>query len=63
MGYALTQNITMKGEYLYYNIGSRNNTASGNAIVCANPTLSDLYYVNKTTTAGSIIRLGMNYKF
>ena len=61
--YAITPHLTLKGEYLYYNIGSRRTMATGDAAVSANPTLSGLYYVNKTTTAGSIIRAGVNYKF
>ena len=61
--YLLTQNIAVKGEYLYYNIGSKNSTAYGNATVAADPALNQLFYVNKTTTAGSIMRIGVNYKF
>jgi outer membrane immunogenic protein len=61
--YALTSNITLKGEYLYYDIGSRNTVATGDAAVQADPTLNALSYTSKTTTAGSILRVGANYKF
>jgi outer membrane immunogenic protein len=61
--YALTQNITLKGEYLYYNIGSRDSLVTGNAGVRANPSLDAYFYDYKTTTAGSILRAGVNYKF
>jgi outer membrane immunogenic protein len=61
--YALTRNITVKGEYLYYNIGSRNTKATGDSAVQANPALNALFYDNKTTSSGSIIRIGVNYKF
>jgi len=61
--YALTRNITLDGEYLYYNVGSRNTLAKPDAAASANPALSGLFYDSKTTTSGSIFRVGANYKF
>jgi outer membrane immunogenic protein len=56
--YAITNNISIKGEYLYYNLGKATTTAAftgadypgTNAIV-------------STQVEGSIVRAGINYKF
>ena len=61
MEYAFTNNITLKGEYLYYDLGS-----SHSAII-ANPPASaffpNTYATAKINFNGSIARLGLNYKF
>jgi outer membrane immunogenic protein len=59
--YAITNNITIKGEYLYYNLGS------SHTAVIENPAAS-LIFPNTVATAkvnfdGSILRAGVNYKF
>ncbi len=61
--YAWTNNILLRLEGLYYNLGSTINGASGNAAVSAVPALNALYYQNKTTAGGGIFRVGMDYKF
>jgi outer membrane immunogenic protein len=59
--YAITNNITIKGEYLYYNLGTTNEVAVPNVLtanVFPNTTLA-----GKVTYEGSIFRVGANYKF
>ena len=59
--YAFTNNITLKGEYLYYDLGSSHN------VIIANPLASTIfpntYATAKINYNGSIARLGLNYKF
>jgi|HubBroStandDraft_1064217.scaffolds.fasta_scaffold48284_2 outer membrane immunogenic protein len=59
--YAITNNITIKGEYLYYNLGSTTFTTVPNA--AASALLPGVYASNKYTYDGSIVRAGINYKF
>ena len=59
--YAITNNITIKGEYLYYNLGSNNNTISPLSSFPGSPIGS--YITAKMTYEGSIVRAGVNYKF
>jgi len=61
--YAWSQSIILRGEYLYYNLGSTNIATTPSASAQANPALAGLVYVTKTTVAGSILRLGVDYKF
>jgi outer membrane immunogenic protein len=61
--YALTNNITFKGEYLYYDLGGKSNTAVGNAAVNSVAALNGVYYVSRADTKGSLVRVGLNYKF
>jgi outer membrane immunogenic protein len=59
--YAITNNITIRGEYLYADLGSNNFTSIGNGPVTA--------FFNSATVTGhidynaSIFRAGVNYKF
>ena len=59
--YAITNNITIKGEYLYCNLGS------SNSVTVANPPASLIwpgtYASAKINFDGSIFRAGVNYKF
>ncbi len=59
--YAITNNITVKGEYLYYNLGSTSfqSTLTG-PFATAFP---GVVATTKYTFDGSIIRAGLNYKF
>jgi outer membrane immunogenic protein len=59
--YAITNNITIKGEYLYYNLGSSNFNVGGNSTVLAD--FPGTFVNAKYTYDGSIIRAGVNYKF
>jgi outer membrane immunogenic protein len=59
--YAITNNITIKGEYLYYDLGSTHN------VTVPSPAAS-VFFPGSFTTAkinfdGSIVRAGINYKF
>ncbi len=50
--------VTIKAEYLYYNLGSRNlgeYPADGNG--------NEGYYVSRVRTDGNLARIGINYKF
>jgi len=60
--YALTNNWTAKVEYLYYDLGKRNVTASplNAATAAAFPGVS---YQSRVENSGSIVRAGVNYKF
>jgi len=59
--YAITNNITIKGEYLYYNLGSTTFTSiPTGAFATAFP---GIVATNKYEFDGSIVRAGVNYKF
>jgi outer membrane immunogenic protein len=61
--YAVTQNWTVKGEYLYYDLGKSDLLATGNAAVRAIPALNGVDYGAGIAAKGSIMRTGVNYKF
>jgi outer membrane immunogenic protein len=59
--YAITNNITIKGEYLYYNLGSHTfqSTLAGPFATL----FPGVVATTKYTFDGSIVRAGVNYKF
>src|SRR5271166_1808362 len=59
--YAITNNITIKGEYLYVDLGSRNITTVGN--LAASTLFPGTYATAKINYDASIFRVGANYKF
>jgi outer membrane immunogenic protein len=59
--YAITNNITIKGEYLYYDLGSTKFTSVENALAAA--AFPGVYISGKYNYNGSIVRAGVNYKF
>ncbi|HEY1864174.1 MAG TPA: outer membrane beta-barrel protein [Roseiarcus sp.] len=59
--YAFTNNITIKGEYLYADLGSSNFTSVGNTAVATN--FPGVYVSGKINYNASIFRAGINYKF
>jgi outer membrane immunogenic protein len=59
--YALTNNWTIKGEYLYYDLGKSNVTTAANAAAAA--AVPGVAYLNKVENTGHIVRAGVNYKF
>ena len=59
--YAITNNITIKGEYLYYNLGSTSFTSSPTGPFAT--AFPGVVATTKYTFDGSIIRAGVNYKF
>jgi outer membrane immunogenic protein len=59
--YAITNNITIKGEYLYYNLGSSRSVIAPNLF--ANTAWPASYATAKVNFDGSIVRAGVNYKF
>jgi len=59
--YAITNNITLKGEYLYVDLGSQNITTAGNALAFA--AFPGVYGTAKINYDASIFRAGVNYKF
>ena len=61
--YAITNNITIKGEYLYYNLGTTNETAVPTILTPAATIFNGSYATAKVTYEGSIFRAGVNYKF
>ena len=63
--YAVTNNITIKGEYLYYNLGSSTFNAYPTYLntPAANYFGTGTYTHTKFTYDGSIFRAGLNYKF
>jgi len=60
--FAVTNNVTFKAEYLYYNLGSEDVSAYGStgAVNLVGP---NLYLQTKANIDGSIARVGVNYKF
>ena len=63
--YAITNNITIKGEYLYVNLGSNSfSTPAATFPVASNLAGFDgLYATGKINYNASIFRAGINYKF
>jgi outer membrane immunogenic protein len=61
--YAITNNLTVKGEYLYYDLGNTSVSALGNAAVRGVAALNGIDYISRTENRGSIVRAGINYKF
>ena len=59
--YAITNNITIKGEYLYYDLGSTSFTSSPQGL--SSIVFPSLVATTKYTFDGSIVRAGVNYKF
>jgi outer membrane immunogenic protein len=59
--YAITNNITIKGEYLYADLGSSNFTTVGNAAAAVN--FPGVFASAKFDYNASIFRAGVNYKF
>jgi outer membrane immunogenic protein len=55
--YAFTNNLTLKAEYLYYDLGSQN------VVVNAIPGVGLNSYTSRFETEGHIARVGLNYKF
>ena len=59
--YAVTNNVTIKGEYLYADLGSSNFNRLGNtASAIAFP---GVFVTGKVSYNASIFRAGVNYKF
>ena len=59
--YAITNNVTFRAEYLYYNLGSISQTATPNAIAAA--AYPGAFMSSNTKWDGSLVRVGLNYKF
>jgi outer membrane immunogenic protein len=59
--YAITDNITLRGEYLYYNLGSSNLATVPN--LAASAFFPGVYATARYNYDGSILRVGMNFKF
>ena len=59
--YAITNNITIKGEYLYADLGSKSFTTVGNGAAALN--FPGVYASGKFDYNASIFRAGVNYKF
>jgi len=59
--YAITDHITIKGEYLFTDLGSSNTTAAGTLLT--NTLFPGTYVTSKVKYEASIIRAGVNYKF
>jgi outer membrane immunogenic protein len=59
--YALTNNITIKGEYLYADLGSSSFTTAGN--LASASFFPGVYVSGKVDYTASIFRAGVNYKF
>jgi outer membrane immunogenic protein len=55
--YAFTNKLTLKAEYLYYDLGSRN------VVVNAIPGVGLNSYTSRFETDGHIARVGLNFKF
>jgi outer membrane immunogenic protein len=59
--YAITNNWTIKGEYLYADLGSSNFSTVGNLAAAAN--FPGVFIASKIDYNASIFRAGVNYKF
>lgn len=56
--YAFTNNISLKGEYLYYNIGKADGT-----LAASNAAAAGVAPTARVENRGHILRAGVNYKF
>ncbi len=61
--YAFTNNITIRGEYLYVNLGNQYINTVGNAAVLGAFGANAPYATAKISYDASIVRAGINYKF
>jgi outer membrane immunogenic protein len=61
--YAITNSVTLKGEYLYYNLGSASYTILPLTGFVGYPFVIGTYATAKTAFEGSILRAGLNVKF
>src|SRR5271166_5854369 len=59
--YAITDNVTLSAEYLYYNLGSSYFVAAPNPP--ASSFFPGVYATAKYDYDGSILRIGVNFKF
>jgi outer membrane immunogenic protein len=60
--YAITQNISVRGEYLYYDLGKQSTVTAGNA-AAVGAFGSATYLSTSTQFNGSVVRAGVDYKF
>lgn len=56
--YAFTNNLSAKAEYLYYDLGKKNNSIVPTAFGPAGGS-----YTSRNETSGQIVRAGLNYRF
>ena len=54
---------SVKAEYLYYDLGKATTNALGNPVIRGIPQLNGIDYISQVREAGSIVRVGANYKF
>jgi outer membrane immunogenic protein len=59
--YAFTRNLTLKAEYLYYDLGDQTVRTTPNALAAA--VVPGVAYDARIETSGHIARIGLNYKF
>ena len=52
--------VTIKAEYLYYNLGSRDFAVNA---IPGNGATTGFYYGAHVKTDGNLVRAGLNYKF
>ena len=60
--YALGPGVSLRADYLYYDLGDVDVTAAGNVAVRANPALTGADYVSRTRVDGHILRAGLNLR-
>ena len=60
--YAITYNIALRAEYLYYDLGKQSTTTAGNAAAVA-AVGNGLFLATSTQFNGSVARVGVDYKF
>lgn len=61
--YALTDHVSVKAEYLYYDLGRIANATTPAAAVLATPALAGVSYAARSGIAGSLLRAGVDYRF
>ena len=58
----LSDRLSLRGEYLYYDLGSRTTTAAGSAGVRGVAALNGIDYSQRTSAKGSVVRAGFSFK-
>ncbi len=61
--YAVTSNVILRGEYLFYDLGDVKGLAAGNAAVRGVGALNGIDYASATRFRGSLARAAASYKF
>ena len=61
--YAITQNLSVKAEYLHYDLGTVKSSMDATDLAISNGSTPGSKGISKVKVDGDIVRIGLNYKF